>query len=96
MVTAVLPALLWPFPQVDRLPDAIYGATSDGDDIAQARGGPAGSLTIVYLDNGTIVWTGDVRCFADHGEQQFRAAWQWLQALHLASRIGTRVHNRQR
>jgi hypothetical protein len=66
--------------QKDRLPDAIYGATADDDGTVQARGGPAGSLTIVYLDDGTTVWTGDVRCFADHGEQQFRAAWQWLEA----------------
>jgi hypothetical protein len=65
--------------QDDRLPDATYGATTDGDGTVQARGGPAGSLTIVYLDDGNIVWTGDVRCFADHGEQQFQAAWQWLQ-----------------
>jgi hypothetical protein len=66
--------------QSDRLPDAVYGATTDTDGTVHARGGPAGSLTIVYLDDDTIVWTGDVRCFADHGEQQFRAAWQWLAA----------------
>ena len=49
------------------------------DDIVCGRGGPVGSLTIVYLDDGRVAWTGDVRCFTQYGELQFRAAWEWLE-----------------
>lgn len=49
------------------------------DDIVCDRGGPVGSLTILYLDDGRVAWTGDVRCFTQYGERQFRAAWEWLE-----------------
>lgn len=45
--------------------------------VQEVQGGPCGSLTIVYLSDVTV-WTGDTRHFLRCGEEQFRAAWDWL------------------